>query len=75
MSSMFKIGGYIVEPSHGLGKLSNKTFHKIEDKEIEMLEFYFENVFDEYGFVWCHSTTYSYSYSYSIIVTKRSDIV
>jgi CarD family transcriptional regulator len=42
MSGMLKIGGYVVIPSHGLGKLLNKVTQKIGEKEMEFLEIHFE---------------------------------
>lgn len=42
MSGMFKIGGYVIAPSHGLGKLVNKVTQMIGEKELEFLEIYFE---------------------------------
>lgn len=39
---MFKIGGYLIVPSHGLGKLVNKITQKVGDCELELLEIQFE---------------------------------
>lgn len=43
MSGMFKIGGYVIEPSHGLGKLINKATQKVGEQEIDFLEIYFQH--------------------------------
>lgn len=40
--SIYKIGGYVIVPSHGLGKLTNKSTQKIGENEIEMLEIHFD---------------------------------
>lgn len=40
---MFKIGGYVIEPSHGLGKLLSKTIQKVGEQEIDFLEIYFQH--------------------------------
>jgi len=42
MSGIFKIGGYVIAPSHGLGKLVNKITQTIAEKDIEFLEIHFE---------------------------------
>ncbi len=39
---MFKIGGYVIAPSHGLGKLTNKITQTLGEKDIEFLEIHFE---------------------------------
>jgi CarD family transcriptional regulator len=43
MSGMFKIGGYVIEPSHGLGKLISRNVQTIGEKEIDLLEIYFQS--------------------------------
>lgn len=40
---MFKIGGYVIEPSHGLGKLVSRNVQTIAEKEIDLLEIYFQS--------------------------------
>jgi CarD family transcriptional regulator len=42
MSGIFKIGGHVIVPSHGLGKLVNKLTKKIGENDIELLEIFFE---------------------------------
>jgi CarD family transcriptional regulator len=42
MSTLYKVGGYVVVPSHGLGKLINKTTQKVGEQETEFLEIFFE---------------------------------
>ena len=41
MSGIFKIGGHVIVPSHGLGKLVNKLTKKIGENDIELLEIFF----------------------------------
>lgn len=43
MSGLFKIGGYVIEPSHGLGKILSRNVQKIAEKEIDLLEIYFQS--------------------------------
>lgn len=42
MSALYKIGAYIIVPSHGLGKLVNKVSQVIGENEMEFLEIFFE---------------------------------
>lgn len=42
MSTLYKVGGHVVVPSHGLGKLVNKITQKVGETEMEFLEIFFE---------------------------------
>ena len=42
MSGMLKIGGYVIEPSHGLGKVVSRNVQTIAEKEIDLLEIHFQ---------------------------------
>lgn len=42
MSTLYKVGGCVIVPSHGLGKLVNKITQRIAETDIEFLEIFFE---------------------------------
>ncbi|MFT4968099.1 MAG: CarD family transcriptional regulator [Candidatus Deianiraeaceae bacterium] len=40
---MYRVGWYVIVPSHGLGKLTNKITQKVGEQEQEFLEIFFES--------------------------------